>query len=123
VAIEARWVYVRHMVRLLRPLVYVLALMQVVSTPVLAAAIPAAYGAELPCPGDMAPAAGEDHCPCCPDGIGTIAGCLAACAGAAATPLDFLIPIGAQRVDPLQVLDVISKGDPSDPPLKPPPIL
>jgi hypothetical protein len=113
-----------HMIRrLLRPLVYVFALMQLVSTPVLADAVPGAAGAQMPCHGEMTPPADEDHCPCCPDGIDSTAGCLASCAGAAATPLTFVIPVGAERADPLAIPDVMPNGDPADPPLKPPPIL
>jgi hypothetical protein len=108
--------------RLFRPLVYVFALMQLVSTPVLAAAVPAGAGDEMPCHGVMAPA-GEDQCPCCPDGIESAAGCLAACAGANATSLDLTFPIVAERVEAIADLEDISNGDLADPPLKPPPIL
>jgi hypothetical protein len=108
--------------RLFRPLLYVIALMQLVSTPVFATAVPAGAGDEMPCHGVMAPA-DEGQCPCCPDGVDSAAGCLAGCAGATATPLDLDFPIVAEHVDAIADLEVISNGDLADPPLKPPPIL
>ena len=110
--------------RLLRPLVYVFALTQMLSAPVVsAAATPGAASAEMPCHGEMMPAAGEDHCPCCPDGVDSTAGCLASCTGAAATMSVFVMPVSAQRAERVRTLAVIVNGDPADPPLKPPPIL
>jgi hypothetical protein len=112
--------------RLLRPLVYALALTQMLSAPAVTAASAASSGApsaEMPCHGEIAPSAAEDHCTCCPDGVDSTAGCLAQCIGASATPSAFVMAVDATRAERPLVPAVIASGNPADPPLNPPPIL
>jgi len=112
--------------RLLRPAVYALVIVQaLLSAPVIsAAAEPEGAGTTMPCHGEM-PAAGDSEmkCACCPDGVTSTAGCLTQCAGAAATLSGFVIPVGIERAERVASAAAIVNGDPSDPPLKPPPIL
>jgi hypothetical protein len=78
----------------------------------------------LPCHANMAISGGHDrHCPCCPDGAGSMTDCLVQCAGAAASDASRPVQAVQQRAAALADQIAVVNDDPADPPLKPPPIL
>jgi hypothetical protein len=111
--------------RRLRPLIYLLVAAQLLlSAPVVnaLASASAGNGPAMECEGHEPATSHTDRCPCCPDGAGTDASCLAACtANVGATPV--LILPQAMGTMPAPATTVIAKaGALDDPPLKPPPI-
>jgi hypothetical protein len=112
--------------RFLKSLIPVLVAVQILFSAPLVTAAPAASEAalEMPCHGmDMNAGSGDsDHCPCCPDGVSTTAGCLSACgATAAGLPRLTLALAKTDAVElPQPVLIPLTVA--ADPPLKPPPI-
>ena len=112
--------------RHLRPVVYLLVLAQLLlSAPVVnaMAGIADTSHASSTCAGHMPEGPGHGgECPCCPDGVTTMAGCLAACIAAVA-PVQSFAPLRIASLatlpdDPIAVV----LGAIADPPLKPPPI-
>jgi hypothetical protein len=106
-----------------KPLIYVLIAAQLLlALPAMASAqTGAAAGHEMPCD-EMPMPAGDDPCPCCPDGTNSMTDCLVACTLAATAAPTILIPqaaaMAAQRI-----VEIPSYFDTlSDPPIKPPPI-
>jgi hypothetical protein len=114
---------VRRIARLLvKPLSCVLVAAQLLlAVPVLAS--PQAGGShhEMPC--DQVPApAGDDTCPCCPDGADSMSDCLASCTFAAAIAPSLSIVHAVPTVSEAFVDSSYRATALSDPPLKPPPI-
>lgn len=110
--------------RRVRPLVYLLVLAQLLlSAPLVNAFSGAAASHASPaCEGHVPPATEHHGCPCCPDGVMTDAGCLAACTAGAA-PLQSCPPLRLEApsiASDERVAEVF--GGIADPPLKPPPI-
>jgi hypothetical protein len=72
--------------------------------------------------GGMARAEHGDHCPCCPDGVTTMADCLASCTLAAAIPPVMMVvtPVTLSIAPAPEPPAITSHFD--DPPLEPPPI-
>jgi hypothetical protein len=109
-----------------RILVQVLAVAQLLSAAPLATALPAAQDADsMPCAEmmGMADMSADSHdCPCCPEGVDSVAACLAACAAASGITSSFAV--SPARADTLRVSlpIVIAHSRVFDPPLKPPPI-
>jgi hypothetical protein len=109
--------------RRLRPVILLLVAAQLLlSAPVVnaMAAFASAHTAVAPCAGDMPTHRGD--CPCCPDGVATMATCLAAC-----TPLVGALPViavaPASHSDSAPIVAIAANlGGVDDPPLKPPPI-
>lgn len=114
--------------RHVRPLVFVLVLAQLLlSAPIVNAMAGAATHASPACashvPGRGHLGSGHhDTCPCCPDGVMTDAGCLAACTAGAA-PLQSVpsARVVEAVIAPNQRVVTLFVGF-SEPPLKPPPI-
>ena len=81
-----------------------------------------ASAAETAACSTMAPDDHGDHCPCCPDGVTTMADCLVSCTLAAA------IPAGLIVADPVSIPVAPAREPPTlascfdDPPPEPPPI-
>jgi hypothetical protein len=115
---------VRRIARLLaRPLLFVLVAAQLLqAVPVMASPQPSGSSHhEMPC--DQAPPpAGDDPCPCCPDGADSMKDCLASCTLAAAiAPSIFVVRI-VSSVSEAFVDSSYRVTALSNPPLKPPPI-
>jgi len=111
--------------RRLRPLIYLLVAAQLLlSAPVVnaLAAVPASDAETMECAGHMSATQHADGCPCCPDGAGTHASCLAACTAHVGAMPSLLLPeIANTTAAPVTRL-VDTAGAIDDPPLKPPPI-
>jgi hypothetical protein len=107
---------------LFRPVAFVLIAAQLLLSAPMVNALPSAGSGEMPCAEQMS---GDRHipdCPCCPDGVKSLAGCLTACMPAAAIAPSALI-VGAST-SPVEssgavIAPVVYLADP---PLKPPPI-
>ena len=109
--------------RIARSVVFLLIAAQLLlAVPAMAGVTGAAASATADC-ADMPGAHGDRHCPCCPDGASSVAGCMSACTAASALPA--LLPtIAVDRVAELvrhPTFEFISSL--ADPPLKPPPII
>jgi hypothetical protein len=109
--------------RLAKPLTYLIVAVQLLlAVPSMAAAQwPASSHAEMPCD-EMPMSAGDDSCPCCPDGVDSMTDCLVSCLLAvAATPavlvVNILAPTAIGFTDPGHIAGTLA-----EPPLKPPPI-
>jgi hypothetical protein len=116
---------VRHMSpRLIKHVVFALVAAQLVlSGPVASAlAAPPTEQQSTHC-ADMAPVAGEpDSCPCCPEGIAGMAGCLSACMAVSASSSISIANIHRATSSP-STETLVHLTSLSDPPLKPPPIV
>ena len=78
-------------------------------------------GAHAPCDA-MGTAPHDDGCPCCPDGTGSLKGCLVMCSLAAAvTPSEFVVAVTPTHAAVLVEYPHYATTL-SEPPLKPPPI-
>jgi len=114
---------------LFRPLIYVLVIAQLTFALPASAALAGASGnraagGDIPCHGSMPmPDKHDSHCPCCPEGTGSMTGCLAQCAGATLIGAFVQVPAASERVAAADALTHVVNDDPADPPLKPPPIL
>ena len=108
-----------------KPLTFlVIAAQLLLAVPAMASAPAAAAAAstEMPCDGMPMPA-GDDPCPCCPDGATSMTDCLVSCLLAAATTPTILFDAGPARYRPKPFVDLpYAAHTLSDPPLKPPPI-
>jgi len=112
--------------RFFRTLIYVL----VAGQALLSAPIASAMGngataavAEMPCADSMPQTDDSKPCPCCPDGTSSMAACLSACTGSAAT-------LSAPAAHAVKAVALPSPAaafpqivDLADPPLTPPPIV
>jgi hypothetical protein len=108
--------------RLLRPIAFVLIAAQLLLSAPIVNALESLVPGGSPCAEMMAGGAQHAGCPCCPDGVTSMAGCLAACTAAVgmlSSPLertsrilDF-VPVEA---------NIRNATRKSEPPLKPPPI-
>lgn len=109
--------------RLLRTLIYVIVAAQLMlSAPLVSAAAMSTSAAEMPC-ADSMPGADRTHpCPCCPDGVTTMAGCMAACIATAAAPDSVIARVHRSAVVPIATTVINDFAESADPPLKPPPI-
>jgi hypothetical protein len=110
-----------------KPLVYLLAALQLLlAAPAATALSGAPMGAgiaEAPCAEGMTPETDSRHCPCCPDGVKSNAACLASCTAAVAAMSTIAAVFARQPiVDRLTTQFVFVAGS-GDPPLKPPPIV
>jgi hypothetical protein len=113
--------------RLLKPLVYLVAVAQLLLAVPASAVAPAnsssAASTSINCE-EMAGMGGGDECPCCPDGVDSMSACLVSCSvGALSAPThQFAARLFAPsvRVEPVPSAPFNSL---SDPPLKPPPIV
>lgn len=107
-----------------RPLVYVLVAAQLLlSAPVVSAAAAGSSSiAEMPCADSMPTAEKFDHCPCCPDGVTTMAGCMSACAVTATALGTTIAHVHRSPVVPIATTVFNNLAESADPPLKPPPI-
>jgi hypothetical protein len=116
---------VRHVKRsLFRTLIYVLVGGQVLlSAPVIASAsLTTASASEMPC-ADMMPQQGDSTpCPCCPDGVTSVAACLSACTASVAVISTLMLPqvVTAAAPEPAFLSAPLPLS--ADPPLDPPPI-
>ena len=109
--------------RLAKPLtLLVIAAQLLLAVPAMAgASFAAPAAAEIPCD-DMPMHAGDDPCPCCPDGSGSMTDCLVSCLlSAVAAPSICLASVQADSTEVFVNLPVAAPA-PNDPPLKPPPI-
>jgi len=103
-------------------LVYlVVAAQLLLAVPAMSSALVAAAADSAAC-GAMGPDHQGDHCPCCPDGVATMADCLTSCTLAAAistmsTAIDSVSLPVAPAPDPPRLATRVD-----DPPLEPPPI-
>jgi hypothetical protein len=111
--------------KLARPLIYVLVAAQLL----LSAPIVSAMAGEMASPAkdmacaDMTPRTEDSKpCPCCPDGVMSMAACLSACAAAVAALPSVRIYLSAVTAAPAIVPRFASIAELADPPLKPPPI-
>jgi hypothetical protein len=109
--------------RLFRPIAFALIAAQLLLSAPLVNALESLTSGSTPCAEIMS---GGDHhagCPCCPDGVTSMAGCLAACT--AAVGIMSTSHDRATRV--LDAAPVAASFEPtartSEPPLKPPPIV
>lgn len=114
------------MSRHFRALIHVLVATQILlSAPVVAGLTvdsAATTSASMPCADFMPAAADGEPCPCCPDGVDTIGGCLSACmAMLGAIPMATPPPSSAMSAKPSPSLTV-QLALAAEPPLKPPPI-
>jgi hypothetical protein len=112
--------------RFVRTVLYVLAAGQVLLSAPIASAIgngATAATVEMPCADSMPRTDDSKPCPCCPDGVTSIAACLSACtASVAALPVLAVHAVNAVSLpSPAAVFPQIA--DLADPPLKPPPIV
>jgi hypothetical protein len=91
------------------------------AVPALSSALVSSAAEAVAC-GAMAPDGHGDHCPCCPDGVTTMADCLASCTLAAAIPAMWTatdvvaLPVAPTPEPPKLATRV------DDPPPEPPPI-
>lgn len=110
----------------IRTLVYVLVAGQAfLSAPVIAGAGEHRSGqaaAEMACADSMPQPDDSKPCPCCPDDMSGMAACLSACTGAVAALPACSVDIAPLTALPMRALAFARLADPSDPPLKPPPI-
>jgi hypothetical protein len=110
--------------RLRRPVIHLLVAAQLLlSAPMVNALDLLAQGEALPCMEQMAEAAGDSDCPCCPDGTGSMAGCLSVCLAAAAVAPDVHASTAPTRHIEACVTAVTAVTSLGEPPLKPPPIV
>jgi hypothetical protein len=108
---------------LVRPLVCLLVTAQLLlAVPVAASAqAPGSSHGEMPC--DQAPTpAGDDSCPCCPDGADSMKDCLGSCTLAAAIAPSIPLVQDVKLASEAFGDSIYSVANLSDPPLKPPPI-
>jgi hypothetical protein len=61
-------------------------------------------------------------CPCCPDGVTTMAGCMSACVVTSAAPDISIARVHRSPVVAIETTIFENLTDLADPPLKPPPI-
>ena len=110
--------------RYFRPLVYVLVAAQLLlSAPVVSAAAAQPSGvAEMPCADSMPEAERSHPCPCCPEGVTTMAACLSACVVTAAAPEITIARAQTSPAVPIATTVFENLTELADPPLKPPPI-
>lgn len=114
---------VRAVRRLTKPLTCLLIAAQLLlAVPAMAtASVASASSSQTPCDGMPMPG-GDDHCPCCPDGVNSMKGCLASCLLAAiVTPAIVILQIDSLPAEPFADIPHTLNAF-SDPPLKPPPI-
>ena len=118
--IATRRAYGRGVRRMLKPLaVLVVTLQLLVALP--AVSFAAGQGAEPPCAG-MTGTAHMDDCPCCPEGIASMADCLVSCLLGAVASLHLSQTSAAPaHLPPLRPLPSIYSCA-AEPPLDPPPI-
>jgi hypothetical protein len=113
------------MSRRFRTLIHVLVAAQILlSAPVWAVTFDSAAtsSANMPCADSMPASAGDECCPCCPDGVGSVAGCLSACLAMLGAIPTAMMPIAAaESTDAITAL-AVSLAHAAEPPLKPPPI-
>lgn len=109
-----------------RILVQVLVATQLISAASFARAMPAAQDAEgMPCAEMMhmaSTSADSDNCPYCPEGVDSVAACLAVCAAAAGITSPFSVSLVRADSPRVSLPVVASHSREFDPPLKPPPI-
>jgi hypothetical protein len=109
----------------LRPLVYLLVAAQLLlSAPVVNALASGSAGsaAAMECQGHESATSHADGCPCCPDGVGTHAACLAACTANVGAPPALILPQAMGSMPAPATTMIVKTGSLGDPPLKPPPI-
>lgn len=112
-------------VKRLRPLIYLLVAAQLLlSAPVVnaLASAHASKAAPMECAGHMSAAQHADGCPCCPDGTGTVASCLAACTANVGAPPALVLPVITGSAAAPLTTEIVNTGALDDPPLNPPPI-
>jgi hypothetical protein len=110
--------------RTFRPVAYALITAQLLLSAPMVNAFALLQGtATPPCAESMA---GEKHvseCPCCPDGVQSMAGCLSACISAAAiAPSIASVAVSTAHVE-TRGFTAVPVAHLADPPLKPPPIV
>jgi hypothetical protein len=109
--------------RILRPVAYALIAAQLLLSAPMVRAFTLLQGEATPCAESMA---GEKHvseCPCCPDGVQSMAGCLTACISAAAiAPSMASVAVSTAQVE-MRSFTAAPVAYLADPPLKPPPIV
>jgi hypothetical protein len=109
-----------------RILVQVLVATQLISAASFARAMPAPQDADgMPCAEmmDMASSSGDsDNCPCCPEGVDSLAACLAACAAAVGIVSPLTVSLVRSDSPRVSLPIAIAHSRLFDPPLKPPPI-
>ena len=111
------------MSRFTRLQVYLIVAAQLLlAVPAMSSAFVASAAESASC-GSMAPDDHGDHCPCCPEGITTMADCLASCTLAAAIPAGWVVtdPVSMAAAPAVEPPTLASFVD--DPPPEPPPIL
>jgi hypothetical protein len=118
--------------RLLKPLVYLVAVAQLLLAVPASAVAPADPGSTALASAAsvssnceaMAGMGGSDECPCCPDGVDSMSACLASCSvGAVSAPThQFAARLFAPSVR-VERAPSVPFNSLSDPPLKPPPIV
>jgi hypothetical protein len=112
--------------RFIRTLIYVLVAGQVLLSAPIASAMggnaPSAAAAEMPCADSMPQTDDSTPCPCCPDGTSSMAACLSACTGSAATLPALAVNVVRPVALPSPAVAFPQIADLADPPLKPPPI-
>jgi hypothetical protein len=119
----ARTAYVQPVRSFSKTLIYVLIAAQLLlALPAMASAQTGASAAhEMPCD-EMPMPAGDDPCPCCPDGANSMTDCLVACTLAATAAPSLSSGQAAFAAAP-PIVEIFHSFDaPADPPLNPPPI-
>jgi len=109
--------------RILRPVVHALTAAQLLLSAPMVNAFTLLQGEATPCAESMA---GKEHvseCPCCPDGVQSMAACLSACISAAGiVPSVASIAVSTSHVE-TRDFAAVHVASLADPPLKPPPIV
>ena len=111
--------------RPLRPVLWLLVIAQLLlSAPVVnaMAALHPAGSAATDCATGMADTRHARECPCCPDGVGTLASCLASCSATVGALPSFELPRSSPQVAAPASTIAVNDSIVDDPPLKPPPI-
>jgi hypothetical protein len=110
---------------LIRRIVYALVAAQLLlSAPVVSSlAASTTATAEMPCADSMPGGDDSKPCPCCPDGVMSIAACLNACSATAAGLPSAHNYLSETAAVPAAVPHFGNLAELADPPLKPPPIV
>ena len=109
--------------RIARTVVYLLVTAQfLLAVPAFANTLASATSAAAHC-ADMLEAAGDEPCPCCPDGADTLSDCMSACAIASALPASLPTLAVDRVVELVRLAPAVFITSLADPPLNPPPII
>jgi len=109
--------------RTFRPVAYALIAAQLLLSAPMVNAFALLQGGATPCAESMADRKHVSECPCCPDGVQSMAGCLSACISASAiAPSAPSIAVSTGLVE-TRGLTAVHVANLADPPLKPPPIV